>query len=400
MGSSDDVCISHVQVELQAKALLLFTTLPYLTGRHLGARSSSPAPVLHRIFPVHTPPSPDAARPAAVPVYINIRTAAAAAAAAAVAGRPSLYHPSTEPPLDTASIAPGTVPDQQIMTSGYGTAAAAGNGNGNGILPGDEEEPLLGGRHGHKPVSKSMLVRWRKQLRAEVSRSWADLVLLLCYVVTGLLDSSSTQVWGAFVSMQTGNTVYVGLGLASLIYPPTSPRLYKSGISLLSFCVGSFFFARFHRYFSPKRRWVLCVSFGAQALLTVAAACIVTFARASDDKDAVDWTVLVPLALVAFQSCGQAVTSRALKYNALTSVVLTSIYCDLFSDQDLFALHNVERNRRAAAPLLLLLGAIAGGVFSHSSVGIAGALWTAAAIKLAMVVMWFFWPAEPEEDEA
>ena len=39
---------------------------------------------------------------------------------------------------------------------------------------------------------------------AEVSRSWADLVLLMCYIVTGLLDSASTQVWGAFVSMQTG----------------------------------------------------------------------------------------------------------------------------------------------------------------------------------------------------
>lgn len=238
-----------------------------------------------------------------------------------------------------------------------------------------------------------------KNLRAEVSRDWADVVLLLCYVVTGLLDSSSIQAWGAFVSMQTGNTVYVGLGLASLIYPPVSSRLFRSGISLLSFCVGSFFFARFHRYFSPKRRWVLCASFIAQMLLTAAAAIIVTVSPPSTDKEASDWTVLVPLALVAFQSCGQAVTSRALKYNALTSVVLTSIYCDLFSDQDLFAQHNVERNRRAAAPLLLLLGAVAGAVFSHSSFGIAGALWTAAALKLVMVVAWYFWPAEKEEDD-
>ena len=194
--------------------------------------------------------------------------------------------------------------------------------------------------------------------------------------------------------------MYVGLGLASLIYPPVSARLWKSGISLLSFCIGSFFFARFHRFFSPKRRWVLVVSFAAQALFTVAAALIVTFTRGSRGpstlQDEVDWTVLVPLALVAFQSCGQAVTSRALKYNALTSVVLTSIYCDLFSDQDLFALHNVERNRRAAAPLLLLAGAVAGGVFAHSSVGIEGALWTAAGIKVVMVAMWFFWPAEEE----
>ena len=182
------------------------------------------------------------------------------------------------------------------------------------------------------------------------------------------------------------------------MHPPANPRLWRSGISLLSFCVGSFFFARFHRFFSPKRRWVLCASFAAQCLLTVAAAAIVSLTpRPAADR--VDWNVLVPLALVAFQSCAQAVTSRALKYNALTSVVLTSIYCDLFSDRDLFARDNVERNRRAAAPLLLLLGAVAGGLFAETSVGIAGALWTAAALKFAMVVMWFFWPAEPSEDD-
>lgn len=196
----------------------------------------------------------------------------------------------------------------------------------------------------------------------------------------------------------TGNTVYVGLGLASVIYPPVMSRLYRSGISLISFCVGSFFFARFHRYFSPKRRWVLCVSFGAQLLFTVAAALIVTLTEAPSSPESTHWTVLLPLALVAFQSCGQAVTSRALKYNALTSVVLTSIYCDLFSDQQLFALENVERNRRAGAPVLLLIGAVAGGVFSHSPVGIAGALWTAAIIKAFMVIAWFFWPSEEEEE--
>jgi len=50
---------------------------------------------------------------------------------------------------------------------------------------------------------------------AEVSRDWADIVLILCYLITGLLDSASISVWGSFVSMQTGNTVYIGLGLAA-----------------------------------------------------------------------------------------------------------------------------------------------------------------------------------------
>lgn len=198
-------------------------------------------------------------------------------------------------------------------------------------------------------------------------------------------------------SQTIGNSVYVGLGIASFVDPPPTTRLWRSGISLLSFCVGSFFFARFHRYFSPKRRWVLCVSFTVQMGLTIAAALIVTLTPPGDNTDSVDWNVLVPLALVAFQSCGQAVTSRALKYNALTSVVLTSIYCDLFSDKDLFAWDNVERNRRAAAPILLLVGAVIGGLFSHSSIGIMGALWLAAGLKALMVIAWFFWPAEEEE---
>ncbi|KAK8140796.1 hypothetical protein G3M48_001872 [Beauveria asiatica] len=284
--------------------------------------------------------------------------------------------------------------------AGYGTAASrpADNGHAPPRHGSDPERQSLLGKPHSSPGGPGV-ANIRKTLNAHVSRSWADLVLLFCYVITGLLDSASTQVWGAFVSMQTGNTVYVALGLASIIYPPINPRLYRSGVSLLAFCVGSFLFARFHRRFSPSRRWVLCASFAAQSLLTVAAALVVALNRPPAGDDDVSWTVLAPLALVAFQSCGQAVTSRALRYNALSSVVLTSIYCDLFSDQDLFRRDNVDRNRRAAAPLMLLMGAVLGGIFAHAPVGIQGALWTAAALKLSMAVIWFFWPAEPEEDQ-
>lgn len=134
-----------------------------------------------------------------------------------------------------------------------------------------------------------------------------------------------------------------------------------------------------------------------QTVLIVIAASILTFGpQSSNPKEQVGWPELVPIALIAFQSCGQAVTSRALKYNALTSVVLTSIYCDLFSDAKLLAADNAERNRRVGAPLLLLIGAVLGGFLAHSSVGSAGALWVAAALKLFAVVAWFLWPAETE----
>lgn len=83
------------------------------------------------------------------------------------------------------------------MRNGYGTTGSSiPQSNGRA---GDEHQPLL-----RKPEPRSAVARFRKTMGAEVSRSWADVVLLLCYVVTGLLDSASTQVWGAFVSMQTG----------------------------------------------------------------------------------------------------------------------------------------------------------------------------------------------------
>lgn len=139
----------------------------------------------------------------------------------------------------------------------------------------------------------------------------------------------------------TGNTVYLGLGL---IAPSEGIRWIKAGTSIGSFCLGSFVFARFHRYFSPRKRWVLIASYSFQLFFIVVAALIVTFGE--EKKEGIGYQVLVPIAVVAFQSSGQAVTSRALQYAGLTSVVLTSNYCDLFSDPNLFKLSNVERNRR------------------------------------------------------
>lgn len=278
------------------------------------------------------------------------------------------------------------------MTSpnGYGTLNGNSSPDDATAHARNEQSPLLA-----KVKSSRHPSRFSKYMKQDIDRSWADLMLLLSYVITGLLDSSAVFIWGSFVSMQTGNTVYLGLGLVA---PSEGTRWIRSGTSIAFFCLGSFVFSRFHRYFSPKRRWVLLASFSAQLVLVTAAAIIVHV----DTEEGGDlrWEVLVPLALVAFQSSGQAVTSRALQYNSLTSVVLTSIYCDLFSDPLIMAglTQNDERNRRAAAPVLLLVGAVIGGLWAHSSVGLPGALWTAATLKIVIIFSWCFWRAEPDLD--
>ena len=133
--------------------------------------------------------------------------------------------------------------------------------------------------------------------------------------------------------------------------------------------------------------------------MVVGAALMVTLGPETDPKEeVVDVWVGVPLALIAFQSGGQAVISRVLKYGGLTSVVLTSIYCDLFSDSELFAgfKEHAERNRRMAAPVLLLLGAIIGAIWAHTSIGLAGAMRTAVGLKFCVIVAWCLWAAERE----
>jgi hypothetical protein len=53
-------------------------------------------------------------------------------------------------------------------------------------------------------AGSSVVTRLHKHFTADVSKSWADIALLGCYIITGLLDSSSVFIWGSFVSMQTG----------------------------------------------------------------------------------------------------------------------------------------------------------------------------------------------------
>lgn len=94
------------------------------------------------------------------------------------------------------------------QTNGYGTAGPnAANTVTNHVRNlADENQPLLNGAIDGAPRPKTIVTRLRKAAKAEVRRDWADVVLIFCYIITGLLDSASISIWGSFVSMQTGRT--------------------------------------------------------------------------------------------------------------------------------------------------------------------------------------------------
>jgi len=276
-------------------------------------------------------------------------------------------------------------------------------------------------------TSEGFVERSKRRLYADIETRGADFILVLLFFVSGLVDGSVYNSWGSFVSMQTGNTVFVGLGFAAVIkqqgQAEKSWGWVKSLTAILFFQFGAFFFSRFHKLAaSPCRRWSIMSSFAIQTIFIIVAAALVTtgivpaalnpikalydaggneftVASPSYAEKHVDWMVLVPLAILAFQSAGQAVGARVLGYPGLPTGVLTSLYVALWSDPNVLTAgisESRERNQRVAAVFVLIVGAVFGGLCTDGSIlGVAGSLWIAAALKVMIVVGWWFWAPEP-----
>lgn len=202
--------------------------------------------------------------------------------------------------------------------------------------------------------------------------------------------------------MQTGNTIFIGLG-GSTGHTTNKPYGWaKSLVSVLCFVIGSFFFSRLHRIMTPRRRGTLITSFLLQTIIIFTAAGLVqgkapspriegTIADLSSD---IDWLQAVPIAILSFQSAGQIVASRALSLSEIPSVVVTSLLCDLVSDPKLWVglPGNVPRNRRLLAFFGILVGAVAGGWLTTETGEIHWALWVAGVLKFVVVLAWVVWP--------
>ncbi|KKY25566.1 hypothetical protein UCDDS831_g02037 [Diplodia seriata] len=236
-----------------------------------------------------------------------------------------------------------------------------------------------------------------RRLNAELSTNHVDIPLLACCLCSGLTDSTLYNAYSTFVSMQTGNTIFVALGAS---HQNTKPYGWaRSLCSIGCFVLGSLFFSRLSLVLGPKRRVALATSFLLQTFLVVVAAAIVQGGAVDgavpqqQPGSVVRWNQLAPIALLSFQSAGQIVGSRALGLGEVPTVVVTSLLCDLMSDALLLAplTGNVKRNRRAAAFVLTLVGAIAGGWISKATKGVEYALWVVAGIKLGITIAWALW---------
>lgn len=228
--------------------------------------------------------------------------------------------------------------------------------------------------------------------------------MLTCSFISGLVDSTIYNAYGTFVSMQTGNTIFVGLGPST---SSTTSKPYgwaKSLTSIACFCLGCFFFSRLSRYSGPLRRATLVTSFALQSVIVFIVAAIIQAGVVNGALDTINthtdimWKDEIPISLLSFQAAGQIIGSRALGVSEIPSVVLTSMLCDIASDPDIAAplKSNVKRNRRALAFTCILVGAIVGGYIGEATGRMQFDLWIAGGIKVLITIAWFFIPAQSE----
>ncbi|KAL4887348.1 hypothetical protein BJY04DRAFT_175689 [Aspergillus karnatakaensis] len=239
--------------------------------------------------------------------------------------------------------------------------------------------------------------RWNQSL----SPKYADLICLVLCFITGLCDSAAYNAWSCFLAMQTGNTIFLGLGAS---HQPTGKHWgwLKSLISIASFFTGSLLFSLYGRNLGQRKRLTLFTSFLFQtALIIIAVALLEADLIPHTEADASLtggrlFLELIPIALLAFQSAGSITSARAMGYNEIPTVVLTSVYFDVASDPKIVreVKKNVKRNRRVGGVVMLLLGAIVGGWLSKSSGGMESALWLSAGLKGVIGVGWIVWARE------
>ncbi|PYH93452.1 DUF1275 domain protein [Aspergillus ellipticus CBS 707.79] len=238
--------------------------------------------------------------------------------------------------------------------------------------------------------------RFIRYFRAEIDITYADLVLIVCGFVSGLVDGLSFNAWGSFSSMQTGNTVFIALGASS---QPRYPAYLwaKSLIALCTFISSNIIFTQVSRLLTPRRRSTMMLSFAVQATCLLVAAILVeteiVSPRPEDPRAPIQWMQILPISLLAFQAGGQICASRILAYDEIPTVVLTTLLCDLIVDPDVLAKKNPKRNRRVGAFLALFLGAMTAGGLSKVAT-MASSLWFAFALKFAITLGWAFWRAE------
>jgi uncharacterized membrane protein YoaK (UPF0700 family) len=204
--------------------------------------------------------------------------------------------------------------------------------------------------------------------------------LLLLSFATGVQDAAAWTDYSCFASNQTGNTLFLAIGVAGLAKNAYS--FQNIGMSLGSFVAGGLVMGQIGNHVGVRKRlWLLTTSIIQTAMVFIAAA----ISHSYHDSSA----ALLALFLLAFSSGAQVAMSRSLKIPEITTAMATAAYVDVVVDPGFLKAKNRLRNRRVLFLAMLTAGCF-GGAFVVKAVNSTLAIILCGVCKVIVTVAFLF----------
>ncbi|KAI0305332.1 hypothetical protein B0F90DRAFT_1815561 [Multifurca ochricompacta] len=240
----------------------------------------------------------------------------------------------------------------------------------------------------------------------EVDPELSTIPLAAYCFMTGWIDAvsfSAIFVWCAF---QTGNSVQLALALARLFqgapgHRDTSFHLAdkQALTSVTTFIFGAFIGRIGDRIGAKTRMWLFIGTF-IQALFTMAAAISLWKSgqgSVASERAIPAWTsagTYACLGLISASMGLQGIMGKRVNTQFATTIVLTTVWCELMADPKLFVTHRlISRDHKIIAIASLFVGgfcsrAILQAIGSPASLGIG------TGLRVVIALSWFFVPGK------
>ncbi|KAI0777491.1 hypothetical protein BD413DRAFT_466868 [Trametes elegans] len=228
-----------------------------------------------------------------------------------------------------------------------------------------------------------------------------------CFM-TGFIDSVSFTAIFVWCGFQTGNSVQLALALARLFSGPPGQRDTSFHLadqqaltSVLTF-IGGASLGRIGDRMGPKTRAWLFLGTMIQALFTMAAALTAWKsgqASVAEVRGDPAWTNALTFVAIAFMSASlglQGIMGKRVNTQFATTIVLTTVWCELMADPKLFNFRQrvITRDHKFIAIFALFLGGFVGRAIIDA-VGAASTLGVGTGMRVAIAVWWLFVPGKP-----
>lgn len=226
---------------------------------------------------------------------------------------------------------------------------------------------------------------------------------MYCFM-TGFIDSISFTAVFVWCGFQTGNTVQLALAIARLFSPGNTNFQFEMAdrqalVSLLTFLGGASLGRIGDKMGSNTRAWLFLGTM-IQTLFTMAAA--ITMWKSGQGSIAgfrgePAWTNALSFVALGFASATvglQGIMGKRVNSQFATTVVLTTVWCELLSDPKLFRPNfQITRDHKFLAVFALFLGGFVGRAILDQ-IGSAGAFGVGTGMRFLIAVIWLFVPAK------